>query len=382
MPKKPTRANSSRVPIAVVTADAHLQDRAWQSRPTLEGDAYYAFEWLVDYVCDHARRLPLIGAGDLIDKQKNEARVVRFIREQCAKLDRAVARFLFIEGDHDAQRGTRWMTAAHHWPTSLHREIWPLDEYRCYGIDWTAPDMLQQELDQVPTNIDILVMHQKAHEFLGGVTQAELRWDMIPGHVKMLIVGDYHVHTRLLRANRDGHDLIVLSPGSTCLQAIDEPYPKHFFVLYDDLSTESVEIPGRPFLRPPVLHTAEDLDSFVTQAKARCEEAGGTAEGLPDALRKPILYVRYAWDLPNAHKRMAQAVGESAHLFLKEILPEPDPEAVEVRERKQVIEGGLNGALPQLVPDTDSELFHLASNLLDATDPKHALLTMRKDHLD
>lgn len=373
-------------PIAVVTSDCHLQERAWASRPMLNGDAIWAFECIVDHACK--LDVPIIGAGDLIDKQENSSSVPGFIRRMMDQCYQSLVPVYFIQGQHELQ-GDPWLSELSDWPLWLHDEqrgaVPPFGGYKLCGIDWTPAGELEEWLSKVPENTDILVMHQVCQEFMGSITTPELSWGMIPNHVKLLIIGDYHgEHQRLEKERPDGSKLIILSPGSTCMQAIDEPPVKKFFVLYDDLSTESVLIPSRPYLRPPDILLDEDLDEFVEKVvdhlRAAVERAASTS--LPADQCMPIIYVRYAYDLKDAHRRIKEAIGDYGHFFEKQLRPKTE-EQVEARaERKNIIDGGLIGALTEVAPDRDSHRYHVARWLLSAKNPREELTKIRKEFLE
>jgi hypothetical protein len=377
-----------RQPIAVGSSDNHLEDRAWQGRPSLEGDAYHAFAFMVDYAIQHG--LPLLLGGDVIDKQRNESRLARFLVQQLERCEQHNVPVLFIQGQHELQDFPWLKSLGDNVAVWLHRNVWSLggesNHHVVYGIDWTPADKLPEELAAVNPQATILLMHQVCDEWMGSLCATELRWDMIPGHIQLVIVGDYHgAHTRLLRKNAEGRDLVVLCPGSTVLQAIDEPAVKQFFVLYDDLSTESIEIPGRPVLAPPPLLEPEHLDEFVTEVRNRCGEAVEQVEDtLPGHLCKPILYVKYDRDLPDAYKRIAAAVGDAAFLFPKELTTRrsSDEPTEEELAHQEVIAGGLLGALPQVAPDPESDLYRVSARLLTAVRPELALQELRQEFMD
>lgn len=369
--------------IAVVTSDCHLQERAWHSRTNLSGDSLHAFEFICDYAIEHD--LPILAAGDIIDKQKLGSDVPGFVRKMMDKLRKASVPFGYIQGQHELQKSA-WFSELSDWPDWLHRRALRsvLPGHYVYGIDWTPHDQVVERLSEVPKDATVLLMHQVCHEFMGGIAQAELYWEMIPGNVKMLIVGDFHEkHANLVRKNADGKDLSVLAPGSTCLQSITEPVLKQFWVLRSDLSARSVKIPSRPFLQPPELSLPEDVDGFCEAVSSQIDKVVSAviASMLPAELRKPIVYVRYSYQLEDAYQRLVKAVGDKAHLFTKELRPKT-PEQIEAREeRKQMIEGGLIGALPS-VAEEGTARFDISRRLLETRNPRQVLADIRKEFLE
>ncbi len=379
------KAKTRKKPIAVVTSDCHLQDRAWHSRTNLAGDAYCAFEYIVNYAIEH--QLPIIAAGDLIDKEKNNAKVPGFIRRQMGFCEAHEIDFLFVQGQHEFQ-DRPWLSEMSEWPCWLpdFTESQPplfIGGHRVWGIDWTPGVDLRAALDAVPEDVTILVMHQVCHEWMGSITLPELHWEQIPGHVKLLIVGDYHdKHTSIIRENSVGNGMLVLCPGSTCMQAIDEPPVKKFFVLYDDLTVTSVEIPTRRFLQPPDLSNEEDLNGFCEAASTQIVNMVSAAENEDEAeeLRKPIIYVRYSFQLTDAYKRIVSAVGDGAHLFTKELRPKTEEQVQAREERQKTIKGGLVGALPE-VAEEGTTRYDISKRLLESRNPGKVLAELREEAL-
>ena len=371
-------------PVAILTSDNHLQDRAWHSRKTLEHDAYWAFDFMVEYAAEN--EIPaIVAAGDLIDKQKNESEIANFVREQMEFCQENDIKFYFTQGQHEMQP-TPWFNAVHKWPIHLaeDREQY-IGPFKVWGIDWTPIEELQERLDEVPDDTDLLVMHQVCSEWMGSITTPELHWNMI-SHATHLLVGDYHgIHESMTKRNRTNM-MTIYCPGSQAMQAIDEPKKKGFFVLYDDGSSRSVIVPSRHILQPPDLLSESELETFLEHAESACTGAQESAaiDGLWPELHKPILYVRYQYDIPDAYSRIDRAIGEHAHVFHKTLEPKPTEEQIEERqERKKVIEGGLVGALPQLVNREEKpDVFHVAKRLLESRVPQDELFHLREEYLE
>lgn len=372
-------------PIAVLSSDNHLQERAWHSRQELCGDSLWAFRVLVDYAVEH--QLPLFLAGDVIDKQRNGSAVPAFLRRMIARLERAGIPLGFIQGQHERQT-VPWLTAQSGWAMHLETKLMaPVGGYTFFGIDWRPKEKLPEAIEFIEDDVDVLLMHQVAAEWMGSITNPELCWEMIPGNVKLLLIGDYHDFSgTIVRQNAAGNDMTIVCPGSAAMQSITEPPRKYFYVLHDDLSVEAVEVPSRIVLSPPTSSTEDDLNRVIEQLQTQIADAEEQARsnGLPDELLKPILRVSYVWDLPDAYWRLKTAVDGRAHLFVKELRPKEESEelVLAAEAREQVIEGGLAGALPQLIDDTESEEFFVADRLLRAADPRGELMRIREEYLE
>lgn len=365
-------------PIAVVTSDTHLDDNAWSDRPEIWGDSMHAF----DQICDYALklRLPIIAAGDLIDKKKNEAGPIGHVRRWMDRLSEKNVGFYFIQGQHELQPSP-WLSEIHSWPVWLTGcKSLLIGDKNFTGIDWTPADQIESELAGVPTDVDVLVMHQVCSEFMGDITSPELSIGSVP-YAKLLIVGDFHEHKVLAARNRQGRNLRVLSPGSTNLRNIAEELPKRFFVLHDDLSVRSIKITSRPFLEVKI-YLDEELDSFVEEIAGRLEQIANPA--LPEHLQVPILRVHYRIDIPNAYYRIAAAVSALAHLFTKELLPptdETEEEAAVSAYQQEIKELGLKGCLP-LALDCEDEPgpYRMLERLLNTDEPKMTIATLREEY--
>ena len=366
-------------PLFIATSDWHLDSHAWADRPEIAGDSLAAVSQIFTYAIKH--QLPIMAAGDLLDRKINAAGLVARLRGLLDRLREAGVPLYFVEGQHELQADDNpWLEASHDWPVWLSAEAAgvELGGYTIRGIDWTPREELPAKLAEVPENTSVLLMHQVCHEFMGGITTAEMSFAQVP-HARLLVVGDYHEHRRELYKGAQGQDLQVLSPGSTNMRKIDEPPDKKFFVVYDDLSFKSVRLATRPVVRQEVL-SPEMLDMFVENIRAELKEITSLSK-LPETLSKPLVWVRYRADVPDAYPRIKSAVGEWGHLFTKIITPKDDPEKIEGEETyEEVEELGLVGCLPLIVDETEEpEVFQLCRRLLESDAPQSALAKAREE---
>lgn len=367
-------------PIAIATSDWHLDEYAWADRREISGDSLAAFRQIVSYAVKH--RLPILAAGDLLDRKPNLAGLISQIRPQLNRLQEAGVPLLLVQGQHELQPDTPWLCAIHDWP------IWLWDKpqgvevggLNVYGIDWTPRDELPEALAAVPQDIDVLVMHQVCHEFMGGITVAEMDFGQVP-HAELLVVGDYHEHRTHAARGAQGQQLKVLSPGSTNMRKIDEESTKRFFVVNDDLSYKSVRLRTRPYLEWTV-SSEEELNHFVEVIRSELKDTTSLTK-LPESLCKPLLRVKYMQGLTDAYPRIESAVGEWAHLFTKVIAPKDEDEEFEGEETyEEVEELGLTGCLPLLVTEEEEpEVFGLCHSLLSSTEPQPVLAAARDEYL-
>lgn len=370
-------------PIAVCFADSHLQERAWAGRP-IEGDSYYSFKQIIDYAVSN-RIKTVIGAGDLIDRQQNRAMPIVVLGQQLERLDEFCGLFYYIQGQHELEQ-TPWLASfsnARH----LHRNRLQLGPLVACGIDYQTADNLRADLELIPQGTDILFAHQTWTDFMGEKAATQGLLGDIP-IVSTVYTGDYHHPMDINIVGATGQKMRVISPGSTCMQAIDEPVHKYFHVLYDDGSFERIRLKTRQLLEWQTLNTESDIDHFVSEIDAGLTRAASDAvdDGLPPEIAKPLLWLRYSHHVAAAIRtRVPRAVADRAFLFYKENPPEP-VEAVERRreasERGEAKASTLESELHEyLVVRHELELEADSMRLLQSPDPAETLRQLREEAL-
>lgn len=361
-----------RVPVCAVSSDWHLEKNAWAKYPELSGDAYYSLAQIVDTCV--AQHIPLVAPGDLFDKPYPDARSVWEAMRQMDRMQDESLPVLYIQGQHERSREQPWL-GLHGWPIYLHQNTVSLGNLSFCGLDYTRPDELATKLDQVCCGHDILVCHQVWQDF--NLYGQDGYLSMIPC-VKAVFTGDYHRHDRIVVAGRDTQQMLVLSPGSICMQAIDEPPDKSFFILYDDLSVESVQLKTRPFhgfdLTEPEL-----IEEFLGSVNSGFLEPDTS---LPEEISKPIVSVKYC-DAVDAYRRIVEAVGSRAHLFMRPIhkasaVQQSNQE--QDQTNKEVINLGLEGNLHKLCKQ-DGMTYKTVLRLLQSSDPVKELASVENEYL-
>lgn len=371
-------------PLAVVTSDNHLHPFTWADKPTLRNDAMFSFDQIVNYCLEND--VPnLILAGDIMDRKKNDSYTPSYVRCVMDQLARNGVRVLYIQGQHELQTdGSAWLSALHDAPVHIHELEVSLGDWNMWGIDWTPASDIEAALSGVPEDTQILVMHQVCQEFMGRVRACELNIASVP-HAELLIIGDYHAHISKSITASDGRALRALSPGSTCMQAIDEEFVKRFFVLFDDLSVTSVWLKTRPVLQFKSLLTQKAVDEFVESISGELFTASQQAHlngiSLDTGLTKPIVIVPYAADLEGAGPRIKKAVGENGFLFEKPKPFERSEREEDLLSREEVCNAmskrGLSGLLNRVVdPKDEKELYHFCEELLEG-DPREVIARWR-----
>jgi len=251
-------------------------------------------------------------------------------------------RVFYIQGQHE-RSAPPILSAMHPWPDYLHKTTVELAGMRVHGLDYCNPGEVESELKNIPEDIDIFMTHQVWKDFLGDKHgDAWIDWTF--GN-PLIISGDYH---RAMVVTHGARTLI--SPGSLCMQDIGEIPVKSVYILFDDLSTECIQLRTRNYFEN-ILNTTEELDEFVStwdRNPARIPQSA-----VPSNIAVNLLRVRYRSDLPQARQRVEATVGTSAHLFvdpLKAIVTE-QMNVEQSRRVEAVMQGGLEGCIAEFYSD-------------------------------
>lgn len=317
-------------PIAVVTSDTHGEPRTWARHPGLWGDSYFAIDQITEYCSEH--NLPLILAGDVFDKNHPDPRTVSYFVNCLSGLRWRGLGVHYIQGQHEYSRDVPWLSLVlGAWHVNRKWFFLPsghdIPRIKFWGLDFTHAGDLPAALAEIPKDTDVLIAHQVWEEHMGKHTSPEGSLKDVP-HVKLVITGDFHGHKVTNLTARDGRKLVVASPGSTCLQSIDEDPVKYFFVLHDDLSLTSVPLACRPLSRH-VVHTQGQLDELVTKGLRPADPA---PVELPPHIATPIVQVKYLDSLHEAEARIRAAAGDRCHLFLSPIHSSAEKEDVRLSD--------------------------------------------------
>ncbi len=351
----------SRKPVFAMTADWHGQDGAWKRANTPKGDALFGLSQIVDYCL--LQKVDLLGAGDLFDDLKPETIVLKAVFAQCDRLSRAERKFLFTQGQHEKAQPPYLSLV----PGPIHasgRQI-DLRGLTVYGMDHVPADQLEAAAAKIPTGrAEIVMCHQVWADFMGVGAEGHIGVLGKAGGPGIVLTGDYHKH---LVTQVDG--LRVYSPGSTCLQSIDEPREKAFFVLYDDLSVESVPLKTRSVF-DHVVKSGDDLEALLAAVPGLLEPRAD----LPAEMQKPVLYVQCV-ELDQAFRRVAGAVKDRAFLFWKPLLGDANDVFYDEREAALAVPRGLEGCLPLVAP-AGGPVHATVLRLLRAPDKKQELAAL------
>lgn len=351
-------------PLFVFCADLHLEDGAWSTRPGIYGDAYYSFEQIVDYCIEH--KLPLIMGGDILEKKSNSARPIVKLCEGLSRLQAANVPAYYIQGNHEFDRNAPWLSV-HPWPIHMHEARFDINGAQVCGLDWLPRGEIQEALARVPNTVEILVTHQVWKDFMGNIGRTECELTDVH-HVRHVLAGDFHVTKSVQSVNAQGDMIVMLSPGSTCMQDMAESPEKFFFVIGRTPRDGHIVFTPRPlktrrFLNY-VVKDQETLDALCAgQLLKEIEEQ--LDPSLPGHINKPLVRIKFDKRLPDAYLRLVTAVGDSAHVACEAISEKYSAREAAPRDASK---NDLLSALADLVPE-DSAAYKLAASLLMAEDP-------------
>jgi len=359
-------------PLFVFSADLHLEDGAWSTKPGIYGDAYYSFAQIIDYCIAH--RLPLILGGDVLEKKQNLARPIAKLCEGLSRMQAAQLNVYYIQGNHEYDRNAPWLSI-HPWPIHLHNisADFGATSISVRGLDWLPRGEIQAAFQAVPEDTDILVTHQVWKDFMGEIGRTECELTDVH-HVQTVLAGDFHVTKVAEGVNAQGKSIKMLSPGSTAMQDMGEQPAKFFFVISahnGEIIFEDKPLKTRGTLSY-VVKDVELLDELCAGRLAREIEkliSDSKSAGHHHDIHKPLVRVKFDKRLPDAFLRITTVVSDSAHLFCEALTDKMAPRQSQNRDS---VKNDLLSALSDLIGD-DNESYKLASALLTADDPAKEL---------
>lgn len=359
--------------IAIASSDWHLDKNAWARYPAISGDSYHSLNQIVDYCL--AYKVPLLAAGDLFDKPSPDSTSVHEAIKAMDRMQKANLKTYFTEGQHEDTRSYPWL-GLHPWPIHADKKVFDLNGYKLIGLDYVKPHNLKAAL-QVAIGSNIFMCHQVWRNFMGDHLNSDGSLEFIQIQGGLIVTGDYHKHVQLSVVSQLGSKPnIVLSPGSTCMQSIDEPPEKFVYLLYDDLSYDSLPLNTRSVYYRDVL-TVEALNDLVSGID---KDWLLPTKNVPENIQKPILAVRFDPDIPDVYIQLNEAVGNKAHLFWRPVVKEIAVKEVILSCAKETIELGLEGNLEKLC-HPDSWTYKIARRLLTSDSPAKELAVIQEEYL-
>ena len=353
----------SKRPILINSSDLHIEYNAYVTHPQMWGDSYFSFS----QICNKALELncPMSLSGDVFDKPIPDSYSLNYVFKWLDEFMRRELAVLFIQGQHELCRRQPWLSV-HQWPIHMNDHRIPVPgspHIEIAGIDFFPEDKLASRIKDLKP-VDILLCHQVWGEFMGSICAPEGWLRSLVGRVKLVLTGDFHQHTQLVLTEKieDAvQSMTVLSPGSMSMQSSNEEFKKHFYVVYDDFSYESIPLLTRETIRLAIF-SEEGLQSILRQLETAFENIENRCikHNYPENMRKPLIYVKFVDDLPDAYNRLKTVLSDRAFVMFK-----PVSAAQEVK-RIATTAANLTDALKTLGLDESSHLYRLAQELLDS----------------
>lgn len=204
--------------VGVFTADTHIIDTTWASRPSICYDSYYGFQQVVNWAI--RCKAPLIVAGDTIELMRPgtpSSKTVDFVREQLDQLGRAGQTLYFIRGQH-CMANPHWFSAIDRRAIYVDQQLFKVGDFTFFGLSFREADELKQMIATAPTDIDGWVMHQNWCDLSDSTHGSGQGWLKDIPHGRWVLTGDLHEH----KVKKVG-SLEVYSPGATHKRTTREP---------------------------------------------------------------------------------------------------------------------------------------------------------------
>ena len=274
------------------TGDIHLSHTIWELYRQITGDSRVALNQIAEAVTSRGIK-HLVIAGDLFNSTDPHPALVERFREFAETLSTAGTDLWFIQGNHD-RRVVPWARAV-----SGHTK-WIGDGVpveiggrTVVGFDYAPRDVTATNLAKAGTlgDIDILVLHQFAKQYIGAETSWNLDLEWVPDNVRDVVMGDIHEPwSKLVGTHRCWYTMAPQTRSIT-----EAPHPKSILVLDEAGEWNRVGIASRRIKAWSI--TAENHESTLSEIRTWLTDAAesSAATGLP-----PVVYLTYDDTLPSA----------------------------------------------------------------------------------
>lgn len=343
------------------TADLHLSPTIWKQKKIF-GDSYFAWSLVVKAAIESECQAVVL-AGDVLDKQVNNAETAVRLKRGLDQLNKAGIVVYYIQGQHEFQ-DTPWISLDSEaiWLDKLEEPVDLGGGFMMSGFDFGDQEKLIENLNSEKTaSSNVLVCHQ-VWDNLMGIGDCQASFDDIPEHVLLTVTGDYHVTKRV------DSPRLVLSPGSTHMRSIDEPEDKFVYLVDFHDTDHEIEICKLPIASrrkitldlgdySGVSDAYSALKHHLSLSKSYAKEFS-----LPPVVARPVVRLTYDQLTHEIAKSLIEDPQLSDLVFwLPNYRPGKEGE-ISVSPEKQ---GSLVDCLPEyLDPEVNKRSFSLAKRLL------------------
>lgn len=345
-----------------------MKPQTWNTRSELRLDSYRSYTQIIEHCITHGKSLIL--GGDIFDSSKPDSQTVEIFRRGIDTMAGASLPVYVIQGQHDRSTPP--------WPIALdgskiqyvHKQkFMPIcDGPVFYGIDQTpVRAVLDAELERVPSDVDVLVLHQLAKPVFPLEGAYDFDPEVVPAHIKMLLIGDYHKKCEFQwHTNK-----MAYYPGSIHMCKIDENPVKSVLDLSIHPSGTGITVTDVPLITRPytfwVINDDKDLEAAVQQAKA-----------MPKADKKmlPVIVATYGINVPAVESTLREVLDEKAYLWIRPVSMRTvwsvEGKAADVQHKRMTLEGCASNFL-----NNATEEYELLLELLNNPNIEEVLTTWR-----
>ena len=246
--------------------------------------------------------------GDIFNASRPDSQSIDLFRTSLAVMKSHGLPVYAIQGQHDRSTPP--------WPTAVcGSEITYVHKSRFqpitdgpvfYGLDQHPVSVeLQASLNEVPKDVDVLIMHQLAREVfpLDGAWDFDTEW--VPEHIKGLFIGDYHVATDFKWKGGKAY-----YSGSTYMCSISESPNKSFLhvTINEGIKTERIPLKTRGLIKL-LVDDEKSLQSAVDFMHKSLQMRPTWADSVP------IMYLEYLVSVPDVMKTIEPLVKGKAILW-------------------------------------------------------------------
>jgi len=251
---------------SATTADLHIRDYIWSSRPRLSKDAIIAMQYVFNYCIENDLSLKI--AGDAFHTLAVLPEHVGALFTEIDKMREAGLPVYYIQGNHDLN-AQPWMSL-HPWPTDLDLQLREVDEANevVYGLQSRGEDELKQALQNVPERANTLLMHQAEVRAMPFNPNFDL--NDVPPHIRLVLIGDIHAAQMYRNENT-----MLCYPGSPSVTDIGQTAQRSF--VREDPSSDGstsvsqIFIPGRSVSRFDI-HSEADVERVEAAVRQLAQE--------------------------------------------------------------------------------------------------------------
>ena len=240
------------------TADLHLGRMNFNIRERIL-DFSLALMNVCDIAVHHQVDLVIV-SGDIFDSPDPDPFSAWSFQKFCMDLHRNGIQVVAIVGNHDAHKLSDISGSNCTWAQSLFPYVItelpsngitcgisritfpgrdPTLALRLVAFNWMPSQRCQAALDSVPSDVDILVMHQSCSGFMPNIAVTELQIEQLDGKAKYVAMGDLHINHSINVSD----NTIVAYPGSIEMCKTDEDQVKYVNIVeYDILKREVVSL--------------------------------------------------------------------------------------------------------------------------------------------